>query len=114
LTSLRNPRLGDEDCRYIALAMMNIDGGAESAIRTFARGDDAAYQAWIDDHGGYVLSQRSDGFMLHQASCSHLGLTPGQWSLTTRPRRWAQTRQLLIQWTEDQAGRKPLLCQSCM
>src|SRR4051812_23488028 len=74
----------------------------EPPIRTFARGDDAAYQRWVDDHGGYVLVKRPDGFMLHQARCSHLDLTPGRWTLTARPRRWAKGRQPLVQWAQKE------------
>ena len=50
---------------------------AESPIRTFAHGDDAAYEEWVGQHGGYVLTQRSSRsgeFMLHDSECLHLGL----------------------------------------
>ncbi len=89
----------------------------ESSIRAFAHGDDADYLACVEQHGGYVLTQRSrrsDGFMLHEAHCSHLGLTPGAWTLTTRPRRWARSREALVEWTNQQTGTPPVLCQSCM
>jgi hypothetical protein len=50
----------------------------DAEIREFARGDDAAYEDWVLQHGGYVLVQRKDGeFMLHESSCAHLDLTAG-------------------------------------
>jgi len=69
---------------------MSDEGTTE--IREFSRGDDATYEAWVNEHAGYVLTQRSEDFMLHVAGCGHLQLTPGRWSLTTRPRRCAQSR----------------------
>src|SRR3954454_19691801 len=57
----------------------------DAEIREFARGDDAAYEDWVPQHGGYVLVQRkSDDFMPHEASCGHLDLTPG-FALPRRP-----------------------------
>ncbi len=94
---------------------MAADAG--SLIRTFARGDDDAYGDWVRRHGGYVLTARSGPtveYMLHDAECGHLELTPGRWSLTTRPRRCAPSRQPLIEWTKQQTGAPPLLCQNCM
>ncbi len=83
-------------------------------IREFGLGDDAAYQDWVRQHGGYVLVQRQvDDFMLHESSCGHLVLTPA-FTLTTRPRRWAETREPLIQWTQQATQHGPSLCQSCM
>ena len=86
--------------------------GAE--IREFARGDEEAFEDWVARHGGYVIAQRKDGFMLHEASCGHLGLIPGKFSLTTRPRRWSQTEKPLVDWTEKNTGKAPLRCRSCM
>jgi hypothetical protein len=89
----------------------------ESAIRTFAQGDDAAYEEWVGQHGGYVLTQRSSRggeFMLHDSDCLHLELTSGSFRLTARPRRWAKTRQPLVEWATEHNGSKPLLCQTCM
>jgi hypothetical protein len=83
-------------------------------VREFRRGDDAAYEDWMRQHGGYVLVERSGGdFMLHQSACGHLELSP-RFTLTTRPRRWAKTRQPLVDRAKQQSGHDPELCQSCM
>jgi hypothetical protein len=86
----------------------------DDAIQTFGRGDDAAYEQWVQQHAGYVLVERKDGFMLHEATCGHLDLTPGEFTLTSRPRRCAETRQALTDFTQRRTGRRPHLCQSCM
>jgi hypothetical protein len=86
----------------------------DDAVQTFGRGDDAAYEEWVRRHGGYVLVERKDGFMLHEATCVHLDLTPGVFTLTTRPRRCAKTRQPFTDFAEQRTGHRPLLCQSCM
>ena len=86
----------------------------DADIREFARGDDVAYEGWVQQHGGYVLVQRkSDDFMLHESSCGHLELTP-EFALTSRPRRWANSREPLIDWAKQATGDRPSLCQSCM
>ena len=86
----------------------------DAEVREFARGDDAAYEDWVRQHGGYVLVQRKgDDFMLHEASCGHLDLTAG-FALTTRPRRWAKHREPLMGWATQATGDRPSLCQSCM
>jgi hypothetical protein len=86
----------------------------DDEIEEFARGDDAAYEDWVRRHGGYVLVERKDSFMLHESTCSHLGLTPGKFTLTMRPRRCAKTRQPLVAFAHARTGDRPLLCQSCM
>jgi len=68
----------------------------------------------VGRHGGYVLAQRKDGFMLHEASCGHLDLIPGKFSLTARARRWSTNQKPLVEWTEKHTGNTPLRCQSCM
>ncbi len=88
--------------------------GVSDDIKQFARGDETAYQDWVDKHHGYVLAQRSDGFMLHEASCNHLGLVPGKFALTNRGRRWAESPELLVRWTEQTTGTPPLRCRHCM
>ncbi len=91
--------------------------GDTSSIQTFGKGDDTAYEAWVQKHGGYVLTERSpkeEGYMLHTADCTHLGLTTGRWSLTGRPRRCSTMRRPLVDWAERESGTKPVLCQSCM
>lgn len=93
-----------------------MESESESPIRTFGKGEDAAYEEWVGRHGGYVLIERSGKsgeYMLHDSECPHLGLVPGTFSLTRRPRRWARTRGALVDWAE-QNGAKPQLCQTCM
>ena len=87
----------------------------ESEIRTFAEGEDAAYEDWIGQHGGWVLTERSGKsrkFMLHDPDCSHLSLGPN-FKLTNRPRRWALRRQALVEWAEN-SGVTVQVCQDCM
>lgn len=86
----------------------------DTEIRAFTQGDDAAYEDHIRQHGGYVLVERKADFMLHEASCGHLDLTPGKFTLTARPRRWAKTRQPLIDWATQRTGSRPAFCQSCL
>ena len=86
----------------------------EARIDAFGRGDDPAYEEWVRRNVGYVLVERDDGFMLHQPSCGHLDLTPGEFTLTTKPRRCSRTRQALIDFAQEQSGEGPALCQSCM
>ncbi len=96
---------------------IGVAPASEPPIRTFAHGDDGAYEGWVARHGGYVLVQRSGRrgeYMLHDSDCSHLMLTSGSYSLTTRPRRWAKTRRALAQWTVEQTGSEPRLCRTCM
>jgi hypothetical protein len=78
--------------------------------------DDAAYEDWVDHHGGYVLTVRAGGeYMLHDSECGHLGRDGDQTlELTKKPRRWAKDRRALAAWVETETGKKPLLCQSCM
>jgi hypothetical protein len=85
-----------------------------SEIQMFSKGDDAAYEEWVRRNVGYVLVERSGGFMLHQSRCGHLDLTPGQFTLTTNPRRCARSRKALTDFAEQRAGESPALCQSCM
>jgi len=80
----------------------------------FSKGDDAAYEEWVQGNVGYVLVERSGSFMLHQSRCGHLDLTPGQFTLTTNPRRCARTRKPLMDFAEHTAGESPALCQNCM
>ncbi len=51
-------------------------------------------------------SQPIDRFMLHHAYCAHLRLTRGEWSLTTRPRRWAAEREPLVAFGLERTGRE--------
>jgi hypothetical protein len=88
-------------------------GDSGSPIRIFDRGEVASYEEWVRKHGGYVLTQRTDGFMLHHAECSIFGLIPGTFDIA-KPRRWASTRGPLVEWTEDRTGNTPLLCRRCM
>jgi len=79
----------------------------ENEIREFARGDDSAYEDWVGRHGGYVLAQRKDGFMLHEASCGHLDLIPGKFSLTARARRWSTNQKPLVESDREAHGEHP-------
>jgi hypothetical protein len=83
-------------------------------IKIFHR-DDEAYEAWIANRGGYVLTTRSKrGYMLHHAECGHLGHDGLSIRLTEKPRRWAARRQTLADWALSQTGERPAYCSSCM
>lgn len=83
-------------------------------MRTF-HDDDEGYEAWVGQHGGYVLIDRGkNGFMLHISECSHLGRETIAIRLTERPRRWAAKRQTLIDWAVSETGERPKYCSSCM
>jgi len=84
-------------------------------IREFGRGDDDAYEEWVRQHRGYVLVKRGpDDYMLHHAECTHLDLTTGQFSLTQRPRRVSERARTLFDWAQEETGKKPARCSSCM
>lgn len=78
------------------------------------RNDDQAYKDWVARHEGYVLTQRGrrDEYMLHKSECTHLHTDNLNLRLTRRPRRWAGQQGILMAWTEQATGAKPLLCQS--
>jgi hypothetical protein len=91
-----------------------VSAPEQNEIRVF-HNDDAAYERFVEQFGGYVLTERqSGGYMLHEAECGHLGRDGDvTLSLTKRPRRWARNKRLLIDWAAEQ-GDRPQLCQSCM
>jgi hypothetical protein len=82
-------------------------------IRLF-HNDDQAYEEWVAEHDGYVLTAPRRGeYMLHDSKCSHLGKDKVALRLTRKPRRWARQQGTLVAWTEQAIGTKPLLCQTC-
>jgi hypothetical protein len=82
-------------------------------IRVF-HNDDHAYDEWVTQHEGYVLTApRSGEYMLHDSKCPHLGRDRVARRLTHKPRRWARQPGILIAWTEQATGAKPLVCQTC-
>ncbi len=82
-------------------------------IRIFHH-DDQAYEEWVAQHGGYVLTKRSGGeYMLHDSECTHLGKDKAALRLTRKPRRWAARRGTLVAWTEQETGLKPQPCGTC-
>jgi hypothetical protein len=83
-------------------------------IQAFGLGEDDDYNEWARRNVGYVLVERPEGYMLHLSRCGHLDLTPGSFTLTSKPRRCARTRQALVEFAEQQTGESPALCQSCM
>jgi hypothetical protein len=87
-------------------------------IEVFGPGQDAEYEEWVRrNSGGYVLKRRDrldEGYMLHLAECSHLGLTAGSFTMRTgNPRRCSRSRQALVHWCRDETGSPPVLCGSC-
>ena len=78
--------------------------------------DDAGYEDWVAQHGGYVLTEspRAPSYMLHDSDCRSLTRDPPSIRLTEKPRRWAARRQTLTEWTEHETGNRPLLCSWCM
>jgi hypothetical protein len=89
---------------------MNVEAG-----RLFSN-DDEAYKDWTARHGGYVLTKRDRNgeYMLHKSECTHLRTNNVNLKLTRKPRRWAAHQGILVGWTEQETGMKPLLCPSCM
>ena len=82
-------------------------------VRLF-HNDDEAYEDWVVQHEGYVLTAPRQGeYMLHDSKCSHLGRDDVALRLTRKPRRWAAQTGTLVAWTEQATGAKPLFCQSC-
>ena len=76
--------------------------------------EDEAYEEWVAQHEGFVLTAPRRGeYMLHDSKCSHLGRDNPALRLTRKPRRWARQKEILVAWTEQAIGSKPLLCQSC-
>jgi hypothetical protein len=89
-----------------------VDG---EEIKVF-HNDDQGYEDWVARHGGYVLTERArkGEYMLHDAECAHLGRDTTELRLTIKPRRWAKRSSILVAWTTQSTGAKPLFCQSCM
>jgi hypothetical protein len=82
-------------------------------IRVF-HNDDQAYDEWVAQHEGYILTAPRPGeYMLHDSKCPHLGRDRVARRLTRKPRRWASQQGTLVAWTEQAIGSKPLLCQTC-
>lgn len=91
----------------------------DAEIALFGPGQDAEYEEWVRrNSGGYVLKQRDtvdEGYMLHLADCSHLGLTPGTFTMRTgNPRRCSRSRGALVQWCLAEIGSQPHKCSSCL
>jgi hypothetical protein len=91
---------------------------ASDEIAVFGPGEDADYEEWVRrNSGGYVLKRRDrldEGYMLHLAECSHLGLTAGSFTMRTgNPRRCSRSRQALVHWCRDETGSPPVVCGSC-
>lgn len=84
-------------------------------IRCF-HNDDHAYEVWVGQHVGYVLTRRNrrGEYMLHKSECTHLRTDNVDLKLTRKPRRWARQQGSLVAWAEQAVGARPLLCQSCM
>jgi hypothetical protein len=87
-------------------------------IAVFGPGEDSEYEEWVRrNSGGYVLKRRDradEGYMLHLAECSHLGLTPGSFTMRTgNPRRCSRSRQALVLWCRDGAGAPLVECDTC-
>ena len=77
--------------------------------------DDRAYEQWVAQHGGFVLTAPRKGeYMLHEAACTHLGTRDPRRRLTRKPRRWGERQETLVAWTEQAIGAKLILCQSCI
>jgi hypothetical protein len=90
---------------------------ADTAL--FGPGQDAEYEEWVRrNSGGYVLKQRDsvdEGYMLHLADCTHLGLTPGTFTMRTgNPRRCSRSRAALVHWCLAETGAQPHKCSSCL
>ena len=75
--------------------------------------DDQAYDEWVAQHEGYVLTTpRSGEYMLHDSKCFHLGRSKAAPRLTRKPRRCARHQETLVAWAQ-RAGSKPQLCPTC-
>jgi hypothetical protein len=91
---------------------------ATTEIMIFGPGQEADYEDWVHlNSGGYVLKQRDtveEGYMLHLATCSHLELTPGAFTMrTANPRHCSRSPQALVQRALEESGRPPQRCSSC-
>jgi hypothetical protein len=77
--------------------------------------DDQAYEGWVAQHGGYVLTAPRRGeYMLHDSKCPHLGRDgDAALNLTRKPRRWARQQATLVAWTRRAVGTEPLSCRTC-
>jgi hypothetical protein len=85
-------------------------------IKTF-HNQDAEYVDWVDQHGGYVLTNytRGEGYSLHAAGCKHLGPYGSSNAKTTKkPRRWAASAHPLRRWALERSDVDVHECQLCM
>lgn len=90
----------------------------DAPIAEFSRGDDVAYEEWARRNAGaYVLIYGSSrGYMLHSASCSHIGLDSNFTLKTTpptRPRLCSRSRAVLEHRSREETGERPVPCGTC-
>jgi hypothetical protein len=82
-------------------------------IRLF-HNDDQAYDDWMAQHEGYVLTNPRRGeYWLHDSECAALGNFRDRRSMTRKPRRWANQRRTLMEWTERETGAGAHICTRC-
>jgi len=89
---------------------------ANREVHTFNPGEEDAYERWVRRRGGYVLTEREEdaaSFMLHDAECSHLGISDDESFRFSGPRRCSELSRPLREWAEGETGMDPLKCQSC-
>jgi len=85
----------------------------DDGVRCFYK-DDLAYDQWVAEHAGYVLTRPRRGeYMLHDSKCLHLGRDKVAVRLTDKPRRWARQPGTLVAWAKQETGAEPLLCRTC-
>lgn len=90
----------------------------DATILAFSRGQDHGYREWARTHpGGYVLVYANGrGYMIHTATCGHLGLD-ADWTLDStppsRPRLCSTSRTLLVHRSQEETGARPVSCGTC-
>lgn len=76
--------------------------------------DDAAYDAWMVHHEGYLLTRpRAGQYWLHDHTCPALLNFRERRSMTAKPRYWAERRRELKEWAERQPGYVLHICSRC-
>jgi hypothetical protein len=100
----------------VRLTVANLSAVAALDDIKLFHNQDAEYEDWVAQHGGYVLTDysRGPGFSLHTADCYHLGPYMDESKTTKKPRRWAASAHPLREWAQQQTGERPTDCPACM